>query len=167
MVQLCRSGGCIRVGYCCAGAGEIARAATLEHFAVVGIALAVLAVPAFALTDVKEIVARRRAESFWIQQLFLRTHARPDTVFFVDRPGFNRVYGRAELVYDPWLYPVFESIGQAERRSKWLARALETGPVHVIVATSPAVQIDGIYQTLPELGYTLRGRVGPWFVWMR
>ena len=50
-------------------------------------------------------------------------------LFFVDRPGDNRVHGRLDLVYDPWLYPVFESIGLAEPRSAWLARALETGPV--------------------------------------
>ena len=82
--------------------------------AALAISLAVLTVPAFALTDVKEIVARRRAESFLIQKLFERTNAHPNTVFFVDRPGFNRVHGRADLVFDPWLYPVFESIGQAE-----------------------------------------------------
>ena len=35
--------------------------------------------------------------------------ARPAAeVFFVDLPGLNRLHGRIDLVYDPWLYPVFE-----------------------------------------------------------
>jgi len=135
--------------------------------AILGFLLAVLAVPAFALTDVKEIIARRRAESFLIEKLVDRLDASPGAVFFVDRPGFNRVYGRAELVHDPWLYPVFESIQLAEPRSAWLERALETGPVRTVVASSLASRIDGLSRSLPELGYTLRGRVGPWLVWVR
>ena len=91
----------------------------------------------------------------------------PDTVFFVDRPGFNRIHGRADLVYDPWLYPVFESIKLAEPRSAWLGRAIKYGPVRVVVMSSPALQIDGVSQSLPEMGYALRLRIGPWFVWMR
>ena len=150
-------------------ARAVARAVTrpLPARAIGGISLAVLAVPAFALTDVKEIVAKRRAESVWIQRLFERTNAGTGTVFFVDRPGFNRVHGRADLVYDPWLYPVFESIRQAEPRSKWLERALESGPIHIVVATSPSSQIEGVRRTLPEMGYALRMRIGPWFVWTR
>jgi hypothetical protein len=136
--------------------------------AVLGISLAAAAVPAFALTDVKEILARRQVESSLIQKLLERTGARPDTIFFVDRPGFNRVDGRADLVYDPWLYPVFESIKLAEPRSAWLARAIiEGGPVRVVVVGSPSVRIDGLTRTLPEMGYALRLRIGPWFIWAR
>jgi hypothetical protein len=135
--------------------------------AVLGISLAAVAVPAFALTDVKEILARRLVEGSLIQKLLERTGARRDTVFFVDRPGFNRVHGRADLVYDPWLYPVFESIKLAEPRSEWLGRALEGGPVRVVVMGSPAVSIDGLTRTLPEMGYALRLRIDPWFVWAR
>jgi hypothetical protein len=139
----------------------------LSMRAILGIALAAVAVPAFALTDVKEIITRRRAESSLIQRVFERTGARPDSVFFVDRPGFNRVHGRADLVYDPWLYPVFESIKLAEPRSAWLGRALANGPVRVVVVSSAALRIDGVSRSLPELGYVLRLRVGPWFVWAR
>ena len=52
----------------------------------------------------------------------------PTTIFFVDRPGFNRVHGRADLVYDPWLYPVFESIKLAEPRSAWLGASARERP---------------------------------------
>ena len=134
---------------------------------VLGISLAAVAVPAFGLTDVREIIARHRVESLLIQKFFERTGARGGTVFFVDRPGFNRVHGRAELVYDPWLYPVFESIKLAEPRSAWLGRATASGPVRVVVVSSPALRIDGVSQTLPELGYAVHGRIGPWFVWIR
>jgi hypothetical protein len=134
---------------------------------VFAVALAVLAVPAFALTDVKETLARRRAEADLIRRLAERTEVNSDAVFFADRPGLNRVHGRSDLVYDPWLYPVFESLGLAERRSEWLARALETGPVRLIVTAAPQTRIDGIARGLSELGYTLRLRLGPWLVWMR
>jgi hypothetical protein len=154
---------------CIAGARALARAiagplATSAYF---GVALAVLAVPVFALTDLKEIVARRRAESAVLQKLLARLPGQRDAFFFVDRPGFNRLHGRRELVYDPWLYPVFESMSLAEPRSTWLARALENGPIRIVVATSPQLQIDGLTRTLVEMGYTFRLRIGPWFVWTR
>ncbi len=135
--------------------------------AVFAVALAVLAMPAFALTDASEIVARRRQESSLVRRLFERTDANPASIFFADRPGLNRVHGRADLVYDPWLYPVFEGMGLAEPRAVWLARALETGPIRVIVTSTPQTQIEGIPLGLPELGYALRMRLGPWLVWTR
>jgi hypothetical protein len=135
--------------------------------AVLTVALAVLAVPAFALTDAKEIIARRRAESVLTRRLFERVDEKPDAVFFVDRPGLNRAHGRTDLVYDPWLYPVFESLGIAEPRSIWLARALESGPIRAIVTSAPQTRIEGIPAGLPELGYALRPRIGPWLVWTR
>ncbi len=139
----------------------------LPFRAVFAVAVAVLAVPAFALTDMKETIARRRAESVLIRRLAERTEVRSDAVFFADRPGLNRVHGRVDLVYDPWLYPVFESLGLAEPRSEWLAKALETGPVRLIVTAAPQTRIDGIPRGLSELGYTLRLPLGPWLVWTR
>jgi hypothetical protein len=135
--------------------------------AVVALALAVFAVPAFAVTDAKETVARRRVEGVLIRRLFERVDENRDAVFFADRPGLNRVHGRSDLVYDPWLYPVFESMGLAEPRSKWLARKLETGPVRLIVTSMPQTRIDGIPREIPELGYTFRMRLGRWLVWSR
>jgi len=87
--------------------------------------------------------------------------------FFVGRPGDNRVFGRLDLVYDDWLYPVFESIHLAEPRSNWLRRALATGPVHFVVNTSDSPEIEGIGLTLPQLGYSRRIHAGPFFVWER
>ncbi len=151
-----------------AGRG-LARAAlaAVPARAAVGMALAVLAVPAFALTDTKETLARRRVESFWLGKLFERVETNRGAVFFVDEPGFNRVHGRADLVYDPWLYPVFESIGLAEPRSDWLAAAIENGPIRVVVTGSAERRIDGISSDLPHMGYVFRLRIGPWLVWTR
>jgi hypothetical protein len=129
--------------------------------------LAVLAVPAFAFTDVKEVVNKRWADRAQLAWLAESVGHPPSELFFLDRPGDNRVHGRTELVYDFWLYPVFESVGLAEPRSIWLARALATGPVRVVVTTGDQISIDGIRQTLPELGYRRDSRVGPFLVWTR
>ena len=91
------------------------------------ICLAAVAVPAFAFTDVNQVLAKRRAESDGLARLLEKVPARPSEIFFVDQPGANRLHGRRDLVYDPWLYPVFESIGLAEPRSIWLEQALSTG----------------------------------------
>jgi hypothetical protein len=130
-------------------------------------ALAALAVPLFAFTDAKEIVAKRRVEGELTSALRAQIARSADVIFFVDRPGDNRMYGRTDLVYDPWLYPVFESIGLAQPRSIWLARALSNGPVRVVVGTTATDKIDGISQGLRELGYRPTYRLGPFFVWER
>jgi hypothetical protein len=85
----------------------------------------------------------------------------------VGRPGENRLHGRIELVYDDWLYPVFESIHRAEPRSVWLRRALDRGPIHFVVNTSDSPRIDGIGTSLKALGYRPRIQVGPFWVWER
>jgi hypothetical protein len=87
--------------------------------------------------------------------------------FFVDRPGDNRLHGRFDLVYDDWLYPVFESIDLAEPRSGWLVHRLTGGSIRFIVNTSDNRRIPGISETLPELGFAARIQVGPFFVWER
>jgi hypothetical protein len=154
---------------CVLAARALARAfeGTRSLQALLPAALAVLAVPAFAFTDAKAILAKRRADHASLDRLFKRLDRPSTEIFFVDRPGDNRVHGRFDLVYDPWLYPVFESIGLAEPRSVWLAHALSKGSVRVVVATSPRPGIDGIAHTLPELGYHLSFRTGPFFVWAR
>ena len=42
------------------------------------------------------------------------------TFYFAGGPGENREFGRTDLVFDDWLYPVFESVHAAEPRSVWL-----------------------------------------------
>jgi hypothetical protein len=94
-------------------------------------------------------------------------YKRPATeFFFVDRPGLNRLYGSPRLVYDHWLYPVFESTHLAQSRSIWLRNALTSGHVRFVVNTSESINIDGLGQTLPEMGYTRDVKVGTMFyVW--
>jgi hypothetical protein len=88
-------------------------------------------------------------------------------IFFVDLPGANRVHGRRGLVYDPWLYPVFESIDQAEPRSVWLEEKLAAGVTRYVATISSHTKVDGVKRTLPELGYSRSGRVGSYFLWAR
>jgi hypothetical protein len=131
------------------------------------VALAALAVPAFAFTDITQVLAKRRADRTEVARV-LEYVQRPATeIFFVDLPGENRTHGRLELVYDPWLYPVFESIGLAEPRSIWLEKALSAGPVRTVVAPASRSTIDGLKRTLPELGYRAASRVGRYLVWTR
>jgi hypothetical protein len=128
-------------------------------------ALAVMAVPIFAFTDVKERLSKRQVERSGLVRVVKLLRRPPTEIFFVDRPGANRLYGRIDLVYDPWLYPVFESIGLAEPRSIWLERTLATGPVRVVVSTSNSPKIEGLARTLHELGYQDAINVGDHFVW--
>jgi Dolichyl-phosphate-mannose-protein mannosyltransferase len=109
----------------------------------------------------------RNAERIVLAQIFDRL-ARPSTeFFFVDRPGENRLCGRIDLVFDEWLYPVFESIHQAEPRSIWLERALTSDAVSVVVNTSDSTNIDGLSETLPRLGYVPATHLRPYYVWKR
>jgi hypothetical protein len=154
---------------CVITARSVARAiqAVRSRQAMLTVAIAALAVPAFALTDAKEVIAKRRADRDALERLFKKAKLPSAETFFADRPGENRVHGRLDLVYDPWLYPVFESIGQAEPRSVWLARALSAGPVRFVVTISPRTALDGLPQSLPDLGYRMPDRSGPFFVWTR
>ncbi len=85
--------------------------------------------------------------------------------FFVDKPGMNRVHGNPSLVYDYWLYPVFEIANQAQRRSAWLTPILGSGAVRYVVAENDSPRIDGLVHTLPELGYHPSNRIGDLYVW--
>ena len=85
--------------------------------------------------------------------------------FFVDKPGVNRVHGNPSLVYDYWLYPVFEITNQAQRRSSWLGPILGSGVIRYVVATTDSPKIDGLVQTLPELAYHPANRIGDLYVW--
>ena len=87
--------------------------------------------------------------------------------FFVSRPGDNRVYGQRALVYDDWLYPVFESIHFAEPQSVWLTGALTAGGINYVVTTSDSTAIDGLGRSFHDLGYIRGIKVGKFFVWER
>jgi hypothetical protein len=129
--------------------------------------LAVLGVLFTAIIDAYDVTLVRLVDRTAAAQILHQMKRPRSEYFFADRPGLNRVSGRLELVYDDWLYPVFESLRLAEPRSVWLRRALTSGPVHVVVQTSDRPRVAGLEPTLYALGYHSTIRVGPFFVWAR
>jgi hypothetical protein len=125
-------------------------------------ALAVLAVPTAVLQDVQGVAIQRAVEHAALARIFEQVGRTRREYFFVDLPGHNRVRGRPDLVYDHWLYPVFESIGLAEPRSNWLRRALTAGPVRVVVTISKEPRIAGLEQTPDEPGRPLFRLAAQW-----
>jgi hypothetical protein len=131
------------------------------------IVLAASALPIGAALEPYLKEQRRLIERTAIARIFQELGRPPTECFFVGRPGDNRVYGQLGLVYDDWLYPVFESIRLAEPRSSWLRAALVNDPIRFIVTTSDSPEIDGVGRSLRQLGYTSRIQVGPFYVWER
>jgi hypothetical protein len=129
------------------------------------IAIATLAVLCVELKEAYITFHRMRAERLRAE-LVLRSMKEPTSnVYFVGEPGKNRVYGRADLVFDHWLYPVFESVHLAEPRSSWLRNALTDGSVRFVVTTSQDPRIDGLDQSLTALGYRARFEIASLYVW--
>jgi hypothetical protein len=91
--------------------------------------------------------------------------------YFEGSPNSNRMFGRASLAYDHWLYPVFEALGEAEPRDDWLRGALLRDVEVVVVPPAPAGEapgsIPGLSEPLPALGYNLVGQVGASSLWER
>jgi hypothetical protein len=88
--------------------------------------------------------------------------------FFANRPGLNRLNGRLELVYDDWLYPVFEAAGLAEPRSVWLVRAIKSDTIRVVVKATQGPQLDRTSIDLVRLGYLPDAKLEPYFyIWVR
>jgi hypothetical protein len=110
---------------------------------------------------------RRDVERRAVDKIFTTLRAEPSAVFFVDRPGDNRLHGRLDLVYDDWLYQVFESLGLAQPRSVWLRHALRGGTIRYVINTSDDPAIAGLPETLPRMGYVPSIQVGPFYVWKR
>jgi hypothetical protein len=86
-------------------------------------------------------------------------------LYFAGGPGRNRQYGRTDLVFDHWLYPVFESVHGAEPRSIWLRSALTDGSVRFVITTSKDPRIDGLDEPLTSLGYVGRIEIASLYVW--
>jgi hypothetical protein len=87
--------------------------------------------------------------------------------YFVGRHHLNRLFGRAELIHDDWLYGAFERIDAAEPRDGWLRSALTDGPVRQVVVPGEAQTVPGVGEPLPELGYRQVARHGDLHVWQR
>src|SRR5262245_46903433 len=131
------------------------------------VALAVWGVLACAINDLVNVAGRTAADRAAVETIVAHVGRPRSAFFFTDRPGFNRLGGRPDLVYDDWLYPVFERRGLAEPRSRWLGAALASGPVQVVVKTSPTSRIEGVEPNLMALGYLPDVRAGPFYVWRR
>jgi hypothetical protein len=138
-----------------------------SHRRLIPIALAATILPIGLIMGTFWSENQRRVEGLAKARVFREEGRPPSDFFFVGRPGDNRASGRLDLVYDDWLYPVFESIHLAEPRSIWLRRALTDGTVLLVVNTSDSPRIEGVGLTLEELGYARRFQVGPFFVWER
>jgi len=127
--------------------------------------LAAVAVPGAICMDLKGEATRRGSEHAVLARILGTVGHPASEYFFAERPGHNRSVGRLELVYDDWLYPVFESTGLAENRSRWLRRSLTDGPVRVVVSTAGSPRVAGVETTLAVLGYRAVGRFGPFRVY--
>jgi hypothetical protein len=131
------------------------------------IALAAIVCLGNAGSAIRFAELRRRIDREALETLLRKDRCDPSVVFVVDHPGMNRLHGRLDLVYDEWLYPVFESIGLAQPRSIWLRRILTSGSIQFVVNTSDSTRLDGIGQTLPQMGYLRKYKVGPFYIWER
>jgi hypothetical protein len=131
------------------------------------IAAVALVCLAGAITAVRTAERKRRINREAIATLLRENRCAPSSVFVVNHPGMNRLHGRLDLVYDEWLYPVFEVMGLAQPRAIWLHRILTSGTIQFVVNTSEAARLEGIPQTLPQIGYVPKYQVGPFYIWER
>jgi hypothetical protein len=130
------------------------------------VAVAGVAIFASILMDAKVEVSGRRAEHADLARVFASTRLPPHAIFFADHPGLNRMSGRLEWVYDDWLYPAFESLKLAEPRARWLRPVIgPRGAARAVVLDSDRLQVDGIPESLPTLGFVRAGRFGSFRVW--
>ena len=137
----------------------------LPVFSMIPAAVALVLVLRIVVADVLILRDERRLEYRRLELVFRILGNDRRDFFFVDNPGANRVHGRVDLVYDPWLYPVFEVSGGAERRSTWLGPILGSGSVRYVISRTDSPRIDGVSQTLPKLGYRATSRINELNVW--
>ena len=131
------------------------------------LATAALAVLASAWMDAKVEATRRAVEHRDLARVLKTAGVPPSAMIFGDRPGRNRMMGRLDLVFDEWLYPVFESRKLAEPRSRWLGpRIWPAAGVGAVVLESEGDRIEGLPGSLPERGYRRVGRSGRFWVWV-
>jgi hypothetical protein len=162
MALLCRNSSGAWINYAvqatafaCALLGRaLARlAAGVGGWRAIALALGALAVPSSEVSDVLHEFGADRANRQETRLVVEKIDAPAGAVYFAGDPGANRVHGRRELVIDDWLYPVFESIGQAEPRALWLRRTLAEGPIRAIVTTNRDPHVAGVAEPLTSLGY--------------
>jgi hypothetical protein len=130
-------------------------------------AIAASAVLVFELKDAYLALVHHRAEQRSVERLLDYVHQPRAVLYFESAPGKNRVYGRRDLVFDDWLYPVFESVHAAEPRSSWLRRALTDGSVRFVITSSEDPRIGGLDEPLTALGFVSRLEAGSLYAWER
>jgi hypothetical protein len=123
--------------------------------------LTAIAVPATVCMSIKSEASRRRGENAGVARLLQTVGGRPSQYFFAERPAFNRMAGEVDLVYDDWLYPVFEAAGLAESRSEWLGRAVVDHRVRFVVTTADISRIPGMDMVRPTYRFRAVGAFGP------
>jgi preprotein translocase subunit SecG len=130
--------------------------------------LAALMVLVGVCENARETVNARNAERIVVAHIINHYQAPASVFFFVERPGLNRLHGLLNLVYDEWLYPVFEAVHLAQPRSIWLQSALTAGDIRFVVNKTESNKIDGLGKTLPQMGYRPGLKVGAdYYVWQR
>lgn len=135
------------------------------RMSLVALAVAALVLVCFGFKEAYVTYARMRFERLK-SELIVSNLAEPTSdLYFASDPGRNRQYGRTDLVFDHWLYPVFESVHGAEPRSTWLRSALTDGSVRFVITTSKDPRIDGLAEPLTRLGYRARFEIGSLYVW--
>jgi hypothetical protein len=127
----------------------------------------VIALLSFELRDAYTSFHRRRADRLSVEMVLDWLKEPASSLYFVGAPGKNRQYGRTDLVFDHWLYPAFESVHAAEPRSAWLRRALADGAIRFVITTSEDPRIDGLDESLTDLGYAARVEIASLYVWER
>jgi hypothetical protein len=140
------------------------RLAFVPQLAIAAAALGCLGSAAFS---VRYTERTRRLDRVAIETLLERDHCPPEAVFVVDQPGMNRLHGRLDLVFDEWLYPVFEELGLAEPRASWLRRSLTAGGIQYVVKRGNDPRVAGVPEPLRKLGFLPKYQVGPFYVWQK
>jgi hypothetical protein len=147
----------------------LAEEATARRLAPIGLAAAV--VLAANVRMVGKAVQTRRAFDAGVAALLEEPHVAgrpPDERYF---PGamqhYNRRLGRRDLLHDEWLYRAFEAVSAAEPRRVWLRRALLDGTVRQVIFDDRLNLLDGLSETLPQLGFRTVARSGTYRIWER
>jgi hypothetical protein len=112
----------------------------------------------------------RASDRMALQAIFADPHigaSAPGELYFVGAPQHNRRFGRLDLAHDEWLYTAFEALGAAEPREHWLRSALVTGTVRHVIAPRNCLDIPGLAEPIPALGYDLVGDFDRYLVWER
>jgi hypothetical protein len=131
----------------------------------ISIAVAAFVLLSFEIRDLHSTFRHRRFERLSVELLLRNLKVPTSDIYFAGGPGMTREYGRSDLVFDDWLYPVFESVHLAELRSSWLRSALTDKSVRFVITASAEPRIDGLDEPLTSLGFTPRFEINSLYVW--